>query len=349
MATRSGRVGTGRNIGVRLSYPRCSPPTRLWRGAARRSPQRSCPSSSPASGTPISARTGAASDSRRPLSSSARSSPASRSACRSFDLAGLAVQTWFLIGLFVANLVLARLPRVRDRRCVDDRPRARRSVSRHVARPRAKRACSAIAGLVAVLLVMSVAHVAVARYDLLAAADHRIASSMTTRSDCPEQSPGPDDGSPEPSQRADAGREHRSRGHRPSRSRTWDGQERLNILLIGADEQGGGAQHGHDDHGLDRPADQPGRHVPAAPRHGRRAAPARPGAGLLRRRLSGQDQQLLLANANRADWFPGNTGRIPAATTGSRRSWATCTASTSSTTSRSTSRASGRSSTRSAA
>ena len=77
-----------------------------------------------ASATPTSARTGAASDSRRRSSCSARSLAGFAVRMDPFDLAGLAVQSWFLIGLFVGEPRAPRLPRVRDRRRLDDRRRS---------------------------------------------------------------------------------------------------------------------------------------------------------------------------------------------------------------------------------
>ena len=82
------------------------------------------------------------------------------------DFAGLAVQSWFLTVVFVGNLValVYRAAAIVDAwsigRLLQGRPT--------VPSPAARRAgLLSIAGLVAVLLVMSGAHVAVARYDLL--------------------------------------------------------------------------------------------------------------------------------------------------------------------------------------
>ncbi|MEJ7697998.1 MAG: hypothetical protein WKF78_15625 [Candidatus Limnocylindrales bacterium] len=106
-----------------------------------------------------------------------------------------------------------------------------------------------IAGLLAVLLVMAGSHVVVARYDLLALdalTNGCIFVSDAADTVCEaDASPSPDaTESPDPS--ADP---TESATPEPSIVGTpvpqvsippWDGKERLNILLIGADEQGGG-------------------------------------------------------------------------------------------------------------
>jgi polyisoprenyl-teichoic acid--peptidoglycan teichoic acid transferase len=106
-----------------------------------------------------------------------------------------------------------------------------------------------IAGLAAVVLVMAGAHIVVARYDLLAqdALGSCIFVNQSNDADCedPDASPsatssGPTNDSPEPTE---------SSTPEPTFSGTavpsveippWDGRERLNILLIGSDEQRGG-------------------------------------------------------------------------------------------------------------
>jgi len=106
-----------------------------------------------------------------------------------------------------------------------------------------------IAGLLAVLLVMAGSHVVVARYDLLAldaltngcifvsdAADtvcEADASPLPDATESPDPSADPtESAAPEPSI---VGTPVPQVSIPP-----WDGKERLNILLIGADEQGGG-------------------------------------------------------------------------------------------------------------
>jgi LCP family protein required for cell wall assembly len=151
------------------------------------------------------------------------------------QLAGLAIQTWFLIGLFVANLVLLvyRAYVIVDAwtigRALEDRP-ANPSVARQAG-------LISIAGLVAVLLVMSVAHVAVARYNLiLSGTAECIFNAEATGCDL-EESPGPDEESGAPTQVTPEPSIGPAVTEPPIPP--WDGQERLNILLIGADEQGG--------------------------------------------------------------------------------------------------------------
>jgi len=155
-----------------------------------------------------------------------------------FDLAGLAIQTWFLTGLFIANLVALAY---RAAAIVDSWAIAQ-ALGRGLAFPKSAQARGtailSVAGLAAVLLVMSVAHVAVARYDLL------VSGSLScvfggNGSNCngPDQS-GPANGAdasdtpvPEPS--STLGPEA------SSQIPPWNGKDRLNILLIGADEQNG--------------------------------------------------------------------------------------------------------------
>jgi LCP family protein required for cell wall assembly len=156
-----------------------------------------------------------------------------------FDLGGLAVQSWFQIAVFVGNLVALVY---RAYAIVDAWSIARALSGRPVASPTtAMRQAGAVsvAGLAAVLLVMSGVHVAVARYDmLLTGTSNCIFDPEAT--DCgPTESAGPDEGTPAPSQ---ASTPEPSIG--PSVTDEpipqWDGKERLNILLIGVDEQGGG-------------------------------------------------------------------------------------------------------------
>jgi LCP family protein required for cell wall assembly len=105
-----------------------------------------------------------------------------------------------------------------------------------------------LAGLLAVILVMAGSHVVVARYDLLAQDALTggcifIGEDISAECDQPTPSPGPT-GTPDPSAEVTP-----SPTPEPSPIGTqvpsvsippWDGQERLNILLIGADEQDGG-------------------------------------------------------------------------------------------------------------
>ena len=160
-----------------------------------------------------------------------------------FDLAGLAVQTWFITTVFVANLVALAYRAVA---IVDAWRIARWLETAGTGGRRLRGAPSggaplALAGLAAVLLVMSVVHVAIARYDLLLSSttacifDPDATGCDTT----PTASP---DASGEPTDEATATPDDSPIGSAlPSVSiPPWDGRERLNVLLIGADEQGGG-------------------------------------------------------------------------------------------------------------
>ncbi len=108
--------------------------------------------------------------------------------------------------------------------------------------PRVRTGSLSVAALLAVLLVMSGIHVAIARYDLLGSTTLRC---IFPPYDCPaaSASPGPT-GSDEP---GESDEPEPSLSLPPEGSALpnesippWNGTERLNILLIGADEQGGG-------------------------------------------------------------------------------------------------------------
>jgi LCP family protein required for cell wall assembly len=154
------------------------------------------------------------------------------------QLGGLLAQPWFQITVFVGNLILLvyRAYAIVDAwsiaRALNGKPARSTSAALRQA------GLLSVAGLGAVLLVMSGVHVAVARYDLLAQrTTHCIFDPDAT--DCPEQSPGPGEGTAGPSV---APTEEPSIGPDVSAEPIpqWDGKERLNILLIGVDEQGGG-------------------------------------------------------------------------------------------------------------
>ena len=82
-----------------------------------------------------------------------------------FAIAGLAVQDWFQIAVFVVNLVLLVY---RAWAIVDAWSIARALGAPAISRAAARQAgVISVAGLAGVLLVMSGAHLAVARYDLL--------------------------------------------------------------------------------------------------------------------------------------------------------------------------------------
>jgi len=219
------------------------------------------------------------------------------------DLAGLAIQEWFLIGLFVGNLVLLvyRAYVIVDAwsigRALQGRPGASTALARQAG-------AVSIAGLVAVLLVMSVAHVALARYNLIAQqTTHCIFDEDAD--DCPEQSAAPGDGSAEPSQEPTPGGTIGPEVTEPPIPQ-WDGKERLNILLVGVDEQDGAFNtdtmitvsidpQTHQVVMFQLPRDTVD--VPLPP------GPARDYYGDV---YPGKINSFA-ANANRADWFPGNT------------------------------------------
>jgi LCP family protein required for cell wall assembly len=154
------------------------------------------------------------------------------------ELAGNAIQEWFIIGLFVANLVLLVY---RAYVIVDAW-----TIARALETPAARTAPSlrqagliSVAGLFAVLLVMSVAHVALARYNLILSDTASCIFDSEDATGCEvDESPGPDEESPAPS-----GPSTPEPSLGPEVTETpgpqWDGKERLNILLVGVDEQGG--------------------------------------------------------------------------------------------------------------
>ncbi len=160
------------------------------------------------------------------------------------ELAGIALQTWFLGGVFALNLVLLayRGASIFDAwliaRAIDAAP-TRGSHAGPMTLARTAGVVS-IAGLTAVLLVMSLAHVAVARYDLLLAGtadcifDPDAPGCEAGQSQAPGGSTTPAPSAP-PTPAPSLGPEVSGPPVPP-----WDGKERLNILLIGADEQGGG-------------------------------------------------------------------------------------------------------------
>jgi LCP family protein required for cell wall assembly len=158
-----------------------------------------------------------------------------------FDLAGLAVQSWFLITVFIANLIALVY---RAAAIVDAWSIARMLGGGQVTASTAAPAAAArqagllsVAGLAAVLLVMSGVHLVVARFDLLLS--DTASCIFDPEGTCqPAESAGPGDETEPPE----------STGPEPTIGPAasgeaippWDGKERLNILLIGADEQNGG-------------------------------------------------------------------------------------------------------------
>lgn len=156
-----------------------------------------------------------------------------------FDLAGLAVQSWFQIAIFVTNLValVYRAAAIVDAwsiaRMLGGRPAESMSAIVRAA------GMASIASLCAVLLVMSGVHVAVARYDLLLSGTTNCIFNQDTNC-AAAGSPGPSDNGDEDT--PFPGTALPSIGPAASGTvvPTWNGKDRLNILLIGADEQNGG-------------------------------------------------------------------------------------------------------------
>ena len=157
------------------------------------------------------------------------------------ELAGLAIQSWFLIFVFIANLValVYRAFAIVDAWSIARMLGGRTGLATSSAGPQAGLVSMGVLGVV--LLVMSGLHVAVARYDVL----------LATTADCifdpdqakcapPTATPEPGDeetteptelGTPEPTD---------APGASAPAIPPWNGTDRLNILLIGADEQDGG-------------------------------------------------------------------------------------------------------------
>ena len=151
-----------------------------------------------------------------------------------FDLGGLAAQPWFQIAAFIGNLVLLvyRAYAIVDAWSIARALTGQPALSTTLAMRQA--GAISLAGLGAVLLVMSGVHVAVARYDLLLQrTTHCIFDAEAT--DCAQQSPEPGDGTAGPQTPAPSLGPAVSAETVPE----WDGKQRLNILLVGVDEQRG--------------------------------------------------------------------------------------------------------------
>lgn len=108
--------------------------------------------------------------------------------------------------------------------------------------PRLRVGAASTAGLLATLVVMTGFHVAVARYDLQAMELVNCIFDETGAAACeePEPSPSPGTTAPTASPATPSPSPIGSPLPSPTALPPWDGKERLNILLIGSDEQGGG-------------------------------------------------------------------------------------------------------------
>jgi len=158
------------------------------------------------------------------------------------QLAGLAVQGWFLAAVFVLNLaaLLYRLVAIVDAwrvahfLNVHDAGGARRAPASLRPGP------LSVAGLLAVIVVMSGVHVAVARYDLLAANLANCVFDASGEATCPEP-----DGSAEPSAAPGGSASLDPALSLPPEGSPlpnatvppWNGKDRLNVLLIGTDQR----------------------------------------------------------------------------------------------------------------
>ena len=155
-----------------------------------------------------------------------------------FQLAGVAIQSWFLVGIFVVNLValVYRAAAIIDAWRIATWISTGRGSGPFGVAVGSGVGIASIAGLAAVLVVMSGVHVAVARYDSILAGttacifdpEAQGCGSAPTTSASPATSSSTDE--PLPSVNGTAP---------PSSVAPWDGKSRLNILLLGADEQGG--------------------------------------------------------------------------------------------------------------
>ena len=157
-----------------------------------------------------------------------------------FDLAGLAIQSWFLITVFIANLVALVY---RGYAIVDAwfiaRALSRGSAVQGSAGLR-QAGLASIASLAAVMLVMSGIHFAVARYDaLLSDTASCIFDTEATGCDATE-SPGPTDSETEPPETGTTPEPSLGPAVTGPVVPPWNGTDRLNILLLGVDRQGGG-------------------------------------------------------------------------------------------------------------
>jgi LCP family protein required for cell wall assembly len=166
------------------------------------------------------------------------------------ELVSLVVNPAMLTSVFILNIValLYRVVAVVDAYRVAVYLNAHEAGSPGLGPARLPGNALSLAGLLAVILVMAGSHVVVARYDLLAQDALTggcifIGEDVSAECDQPSPSPGPTgsldpDAEVTPSPTPDPspiGTQVPSVSAPP-----WDGQERLNILLIGADEQDGG-------------------------------------------------------------------------------------------------------------
>ncbi len=167
------------------------------------------------------------------------------------ELVALLFSPFLLTSIFVLNLValLYRLVAIIDAYRVAEFLNAHASSGDgRLGKARMPRNTLSIAGLLAVVLVMAGSHVVVARYDMLAldaltsgcifVSDDQDQQCATDPSEAPGSSASADPSAeltPSPTPEPSLGSQVPEVSIPP-----WDGRERLNILLIGADEQEGG-------------------------------------------------------------------------------------------------------------
>ena len=168
------------------------------------------------------------------------------------EIIGLILAPWLLPSVFVFNIIalLYRLAAIVDAyRVAAFLNAVSVSGGGRLGRPRVRLEPLSVAGLAAVILVMSGGHVVVARYDLLAlgalddpcvfiGGDSNAPDTQCDATSSPSGSAGPTDepidtDSPEPSvSEPPVGTALPNASIPP-----WDGKERLNILLIGSDQR----------------------------------------------------------------------------------------------------------------
>ena len=169
------------------------------------------------------------------------------------ELVGLVFNPFLLSSVFVLNIIalLYRIVAIIDAYRVTEWMNATQaSGDGRLGKARLPRAPLSIAGLLAVLLVMAGSHVVVARYDMIAL-DALSSGCIFVGEDIDSECEPDGSASPDPSASGDP-TEAPSATTAPTVEPSigsavpeasippWDGQERLNILLIGADKQGGG-------------------------------------------------------------------------------------------------------------
>ncbi len=162
-----------------------------------------------------------------------------------FALLGVLLQPNVLVGIFVVNLailVYRAVAAVDAWRVATYLNAARLAGDGRYGPPRVRVGAASLTGLLATLAVMAGLHAAIARYDLQAMDLVNCVFDETGTATCeaPEPSPSPGATAPTESPSASASSSVGSPLPSPTPLPPWDGKERLNILLIGSDEQGGG-------------------------------------------------------------------------------------------------------------